>query len=78
MGFSMWNVRSLYRAGSRIAAARKLARCKLDLDGVQKVSWDKGGTVEVGDYNFFYGKETKIINWEHDCLYTTEYYQQSR
>jgi hypothetical protein len=24
--------------------------------GVQEVRWDKGGTVRVGDYNFFYGK----------------------
>ena len=23
--------------------------------GVQEVRWDKGGTVRVGDYNFFYG-----------------------
>ena len=52
----MWSVRSLYRAGSLKAAARELARCKLDLVGVQEVRWDKGGTVQVGDYNFFYGK----------------------
>jgi len=24
--------------------------------GVQKVRWDKGGTVRKGDYDFFYGK----------------------
>jgi len=30
-----WNVRSLYRAGSLMAAARELARYKLDLVGVQ-------------------------------------------
>ena len=51
-----WNVRSLYRAGSLMVAARELARYKLDLVGVQEVRWDKGGTVRVGDYNFFYGK----------------------
>jgi len=27
--------------------------------GVQKVRWDKGGTVTAGDYSFFYGKGTK-------------------
>jgi hypothetical protein len=32
-----WNVRSLYRAGSLMAAARELARFKLDLVGVQEV-----------------------------------------
>ena len=51
-----WNVRSLYSAGSLTAAARELARYKLDLVGVQEVRWDKGGTVRAGDYNFFFGK----------------------
>jgi hypothetical protein len=39
-----------------MAAARELARCKLELVGVQEVRWDKGGTIRVGDYSFFYGK----------------------
>jgi hypothetical protein len=51
-----WNVRSPYRAGSIAAAARELARYKLDLVGVQKVRWDKEGTVKAGNYSFFYGK----------------------
>ena len=51
-----WNFRSLYRAGSLKAAARELARDKLDVVGVQGVRWDKVGTVRTGDYNFFYGK----------------------
>jgi hypothetical protein len=50
-----WNVRSLYRAGALMAAARELARYKLDLVGVQEV-WEKEGTVKAGDYNFFYGE----------------------
>jgi len=37
-----WNVRSLYRAGSLTAAARELARYKLDLVGMQEFRWDKG------------------------------------
>jgi hypothetical protein len=32
-----------------IAAARELARYKLDLVGVQEVRWDKVGTVRAGD-----------------------------
>jgi len=56
MRFAAWNVGSLYRAGSLTAAARELARCKLDLVGVQEVRWDKGGTVRAGDYNFFCGQ----------------------
>ena len=36
-----WNVRSLYRAGSLMAAAIELARYKLDVVGVQVVRWEK-------------------------------------
>jgi hypothetical protein len=50
-----WNVRSLYRTGLLMAAARGLARYKLDLVGVQEVRWDKEGTVKAGDYNFAHG-----------------------
>ena len=39
-----------------MAAARELARYKLDLVGVQEVRWGKKGTVKEGDYSFFYGK----------------------
>ena len=51
-----WNVRSLYRAGALMAAARELARYKLDLVGVQEMRWEKEGTVKAADYSFFYGK----------------------
>ena len=51
MRFGTWNVRSLYRAGSLTAAARKLlARNKLDLVGVQEVRWDREGTIRAGVY----------------------------
>jgi hypothetical protein len=39
-----------------MTVARELARYKLDLMGVQEVTWAKGGTVRAGDYMFFYGK----------------------
>jgi hypothetical protein len=39
---------------------------------VQEFRWDKEGTVRVGDYNFSYAKEMKIINWEEKFLDTTE------
>ena len=55
MKLGTWNVRSFYRAGSLKAAARELARYKLDVVGVQGVRWDKEGTERAGDY-FFYGK----------------------
>ena len=57
--FGTWNVRSLCRAGSLTAAARELARYKLDLVGVQEVRWDKGDTIRAGDCNSFYGKGNK-------------------
>jgi hypothetical protein len=53
----MWNVRSLYRAGSLTAAARELAR--FNLVGMQEIRWDKGGTVKAGYCNFFNGKGNK-------------------
>jgi len=48
-----WNVRNFHRAGSLKAAARELARYKLDVVGVQEVRWDKGGTVSAGEYDFY-------------------------
>ena len=68
MRFGTWNV----RVGSLKAAARELARYKLDLVSVQEVRWDKGGTLRAGDDNFAMEKEMKIISWEQDFLYTTE------
>jgi len=66
MRFGTWNVGSLHRTGSltAAAAARELARYKLDLVGVEEARWDKGGRVRAGVIFFFsMEKETKI-NWE--------------
>jgi hypothetical protein len=69
MRFCTWNVTSHYRSGSLTAAARELARYKLDLLGVQGVRWDKGGRLRAGDYIFFFmEKKTKIINWEQHFM----------
>ena len=46
------------------------ANSVLDVVGAQEVRWDKGGTVRARDYNFFYGKETKTINWEQNFCTT--------
>jgi len=59
--FGTLNVRSLHRAGSLTVVAWELARYKLDLVGVQGVSWDKGSTVRAEDYNFFYGKKNENL-----------------
>jgi hypothetical protein len=44
-----WNIRSLYRAGSLKAAAKELARYKLDVVGVEEVRWDKEGVARMGE-----------------------------
>jgi hypothetical protein len=56
MRSGMWNVRSLYRAGSLLTVSRELAIYKLDLVGVQEVIWEGGGTEPAGEYTFLYGK----------------------
>ena len=55
-----WNVRRLYRAGAFITASRELASYKLDLVGLQEVRCEKEGTVNAGDYSFYYGKGNEI------------------
>jgi len=51
-----WYVRSLYGSGSLTAAARELAKYKLDSVGVPEVRWDKRDSARNEGYNFFYGK----------------------
>jgi hypothetical protein len=67
-----WNVRSLYRAGSLTAAARKLARYKSNLVGVQKVRWDKERTAKAGEYSFLFGKGNENHQLGRVILYITE------
>ena len=55
MKFGTWNARSLYRLVSMTVAGRELSRCKLDLECVQEVRWDKRDTVRAGNFSFFYG-----------------------
>jgi hypothetical protein len=40
-GYEIWNVRSLYRVGSLVTAAKELSNCKLDL--VRSVGGQMGG-----------------------------------
>jgi exonuclease III len=57
MRFGTWNVRSLNRAGSLRAVAEEISKYKLDLVGVQEVSWDRGGTEPAGEYTFLWKGE---------------------
>jgi exonuclease III len=56
MRFGLWNVKSLYRAGSLMTVSKELSKYKLDLVGVQEVRWEGGGTEPAGEYTLFYGK----------------------
>jgi hypothetical protein len=76
MRYGTWKVRTLCRASSLTAATRELARCKLDLVGVQEVSWDKRGTVRAGDCNFLPWKRKRKSSMGTRFFYTTEYHQQ--
>jgi len=64
--------RSLYKAGSLTAAARELARYKLDLVGVQEFRWDKGGTVRPEDYNFLLWKRKRKSSTENRTFSTPQ------
>jgi hypothetical protein len=59
MRFGTWNVRSLYRAG-----VSELDMYRMDLAGVQEVSWEGSGTLESGIILYFMGKVVLNINWE--------------
>jgi hypothetical protein len=56
MRLGLWNVRSLYRAGSLFIVSRELSKCKLDVAGVQEVRWEGAGTEPAGKSTFFCGK----------------------
>jgi hypothetical protein len=55
--FGLWNVRSLYRAGSLMTVSREVSRYKLDLVGVQEVRWGGGGSGIEGRIPIFLEKE---------------------
>jgi hypothetical protein len=54
--FGIQNVRSLYRVGSLVTVSTELSKYKLDLVGVQEVSWEGDDTEPAGEYTSFYGK----------------------
>jgi hypothetical protein len=78
MRFGLWNVRSLYRAGSLMTVSRELARYTLDLVGVQEVRWEGGGTEPAGEYIFLYGKGNENHELGTSFLCIRELYQQLR
>jgi hypothetical protein len=55
--FGIWNIRSMYRAGSLRVGGEEISKYKLDLVGVQEVRWDEGGTERAGEYIFLWKRE---------------------
>jgi hypothetical protein len=78
MRFGLWNLRSLYSAGSLMTVSRELARYKLDLVGVQEVLWEGGGTKPVEKYTFCHGKGNENHEFGTGLLCIRESYQQLR
>jgi len=56
MRFGTWNVKCLYRSGSLRTVTSELVGYKLGLVGIKEVRWDKGETIQAGNYILFYGK----------------------
>ena len=46
----------MYRTGAVTLVARKLAKYRLDLVGVQEVRLDGNGISPIGEYMLYYGK----------------------
>jgi hypothetical protein len=74
MRFGMWNVRSLYRAGSLVTVAKEISKYELDLVRVQKVRWDRGSIDPADQYTpcvdttcveekSFYKPESVLTTW---------------
>jgi hypothetical protein len=62
MRFGTWNARILCRTGSLKTVARELGKYTLDLVGVQKVRWEKGGTEWAKNCTFFMDRGMGIVS----------------
>jgi hypothetical protein len=58
--------------------AEEISICKLDLVGVQEVTWDGGGTEPAGECALFYGKGNNNHEIGTGFSYIRESYQQLR
>jgi hypothetical protein len=77
MTFGVWNIRSLYKAGSLMTVSRELSRYRIDLAGVQEVRREGSGTIPA-QYTLFYGKVNENHEFGTEFLYIRESYQQLR
>jgi hypothetical protein len=59
-GYGIWHVK--YQVPVLKTVAGELGKYKLDLVGVQEVTWEKGGNERADDYIFSMEKGMKIIS----------------
>jgi hypothetical protein len=60
--FGTWAVKSLYRIGSLVTAAKELLNYELDLMRVQEARWEGGGTNQQENIHFSTEKGMRIMN----------------
>jgi hypothetical protein len=62
MRFGTWNVGSMYRAGSLRTVAEEISKYKLDLAGVQKVTWDEAAPNQWANIHFSMERGMRTMN----------------
>jgi hypothetical protein len=63
MRFVIWNVGRFSSAGLLETVTSEIAKCKSDLEAVQKVRWDEGGSQPADDYTFSTEMGMLTITW---------------
>jgi hypothetical protein len=76
--FELWNVKSLYKAGTLITVLKELARYRLDLVGVQEVRWEGGGLNLGENTHCSIERGMRIMNWVQVFLCIRESYKHLR
>ena len=74
MDIGLW-MQGVCKSGLLKIVSKELVKYRLDLVGVEEVSWEQGGT-EWAECYILMEEELKIINGGQDFLYIREPYQQ--
>jgi hypothetical protein len=62
MRFGFWNIKRLCRAGSLVTVSKELSIYKLDIVGVQEVSWEAVAPNRQKNTHFSMGKGMGTMN----------------